>query len=122
MTSPAAHEQGRTLPILFFGIFAPPIAWTARLLVGYALVPVACDIENLLVLHAVSAATLLVSIAAGVVSYIGWRGRAPEDAPTSLERYRWASLFGIFMSAIFSLSIILESLGNFVLDPCQRSI
>jgi hypothetical protein len=123
VTTRAAHERGSTLPLLFFGVFAPPLAWTARLLIAYALVPLACDTSTNLWLHAVSGAMLAVSVAAGAVSYFGWRrSRTPEDAPLSAERYRWASLFGLFMSAVFSLAIVLESASNFVVDPCQRSV
>lgn len=122
MTRPIAHETGRTVPVLAFAIFGPAAAWTARLLVAYALVPLACETGTNLWLHAVSAAMLAVSIAVGVVAYFGWRGPSPEDAPDSTQRYRWAMLFGIGMSVIFSLAIVYESAANFVFDPCQRSV
>lgn len=107
---------------LWFGVSAGALAWSAHLLVSYALLPVACTTGLSTVLHAVTAGALLVTLAGGVVAWRGWRaGRSAE--PTARNRqqigHRWyMGLSGVLLDALFGFAILLEGLPVAFLGPC----
>lgn len=109
--------------LLWFGFLGGPIAWSARLLISYPLVPVACDLGSELILHAVTAVTALLAISAGAVSLWNQRrlGNATE-ADAGAEMSRWPIHFaraGAWLSALFLLAILAEGMTVLLESPCR---
>ena len=110
---------------MWFGLLAGPIAWSLRLLIGYPLVPVACEQGTSILLHLVSAGFLLVTLAGAVVAWWSYRqardetrtAREGADAWT-VERTRFMALLGLLVSGLFALVIVAEWLTVFFTDPC----
>jgi putative membrane protein len=107
------------LATLWFAFFGGAVAWTARLLVSYPLVPLACDTGSTLPLHLVTAGSATLAVTAGLV---GWRlcrrlGGGGEDAPA--PRQAFMARTGVLLSGIFLLSIVLEGASPVLQgDPC----
>ena len=107
---------------LWFGLLASPIAWALHLTLSYPLVPVVCAAGWELLLHAITAATALVALAAGWVS---WRSlqqirEDPEAVPVQARsRGRFMAVSGLLLSALFLLVILVEGLPVFLLSACD---
>jgi hypothetical protein len=116
------HRREVSLPLLWFSVLTGPLAWTLHLLVSYPLVPVACAADQPWLLHAVTIATELITIAAAYVGYRGWQ-ESRSDPDTGVRGrasgYRhFLSLSGLLMSLLFILVILFEGLPAVLLSPC----
>ena len=113
-------ETGR--PKFWLAVSAGALAWTAHLLVSYALVPVACATGLAWILHAVTLATLLPTIVAGRVCYGVWKRRRDEEGPSPRGReagyQQYLGLSGALLNALFGFAILLEGLPVAILSPC----
>lgn len=119
--APPRAEATSAVP-LWFGVLAGPIAWTVHLLLSYALLPLACASGLLILLHAVTLATALVTAAAGFVAYRrqsepGTDDRGGVRGP-STGYVRFMARSGVALSALFLFVILLEGLPVFFLGPC----
>ncbi len=115
---------------LWFGVFGPPAAWAAQVLLGDALYEFGCapgftprDVLGVpfevvaLLVTAVLAAT---ASAAGFVAAAAWRrlGREREEAAPSWIRARAMALGGMVSSGLFTLLIAFGFLPPLILRGC----
>lgn len=117
---------------LWFGVLGGPVAWSTQLIVNYSLeewfacAPSATARGEVLGLQVPTAALIvsgtlaMIAVAAGAVSYLGYRRiRANGDEVTT--RIRWMALAGI-MNSVLYLIVILASFGPpLLLDVCEVS-
>lgn len=96
---------------LWFALLGGPVAWALHLFVGYALVPVACRVQTVLPLVALTVAMGVVAIASAGV---GWRLR---DAPHTAGLMAKA---GMGAGVLFLFVILAESAPFIVEDVCQE--
>ncbi|HKY53877.1 MAG TPA: hypothetical protein VJM08_06190 [Anaerolineales bacterium] len=120
----------------WFHFLGGAILWSAHFLISYGWVEFACR-ANLLVLDStvlgvtvLSWSVLLLTLVATLAAlYVGWSAyqswrqlRSKEEAREidnwSVEAHRFMALSGIFLSALFSLVILLTGLPALVLGPC----
>lgn len=146
MTAPAAPLRPSArdaasvgLGALWFGLLAAPLAWSAQLMVDYALIAHACfpdaamrDVPILAsartIVLAVSALAILAAVAGIVVATRSY-GRAGghhesdrqqfHDAPIPEGRARFMALAGVLASSLFLGGIVIHALGIVMLSPCK---
>lgn len=123
---PPAAASNRAL---WFGVFAPPVAWSFDLLASIALHYDYCaallgrtfrpwtGIGVILALLGV--AMLMLSLAGGAV---GWRAHASLGTDTGrgdtdLDRRRFMARASLIVSALFSFGIVLRLIAPFILPP-----
>ena len=101
------------------GLLGGLIAWSAQLLVSYALIPLVCASGALVLLHLVTLVTALAALAAGLVAWQVWEqpsggasGRRPSEAR------RFLGLGGVLLDALFLALILAGGAASFVLSPC----
>ena len=104
------------------GLYAGPIAWLVSLQVKYALVPWICAHQVQLV-HPVTLASALISIAGGFLSWRAWSRASPgppADRSGGGRPHRFVALMGVLAAALFTLVILLQGAAAFVLQGCER--
>jgi hypothetical protein len=110
-------------PRLWFAMLAGPIAWSAHLLLSYALVPIACDTGWSFLLVVVTAVTALASLTGALVSRRlpgSDIGNTPDTRlANASERTRFITHAGFTSGIFFTIVIIIQSLPIFFLDPCS---
>jgi TRAP-type C4-dicarboxylate transport system permease small subunit len=107
---------------LWFGLLVPPVAFLLNLELAYALVPAACAATNLLLVHLVHAACLLLAIGGGLVAWRTWKARGsewPGEEGGRVARSRFMAGSGVVGSGLFALVILAQWIPSFVLNPCQ---
>ena len=120
---PTAREFSTTrgILLLWFSVLAGPIAWALNQEISYLFVPWACASGTRLMLHAVTLAALLLSLAG---AFVGWRcwhrtGAEWHDAEGGvIGRSRLMALGGIALGAMFALVILAQGYPSLVLSPC----
>jgi hypothetical protein len=108
------RDRAATSVSLWFGMLGGPLAWAAHEQLSYALVPPACYGGNAWPLHLVTAGSVLVALAAGVVSLRTYASTGAE--PQGAADYMAAT--GILASAFFLFVIVLEWIPGLMLSPC----
>lgn len=110
-------------PRLWFAMLAGPIAWSAHLLLSYALVPVTCDTGWSFLLIVVTVVMALVSLASALVSHRlpGDDTGETRDARTTnaSERTHFIAYAGFRSGIFFAVVIVVQGLPIFFLDPCS---
>lgn len=122
------ESKNATSAWLWFGALGGAIAWAVHLVVLYPLVDVACATGSVLLLHAVTALTLAVALAAalscrrfGRVS----RGGSGEPAgdgdarPRQRSRTEFMARAGLWLDVLFAVAIVAEWIPVLLLDPCK---
>jgi hypothetical protein len=121
--------------LLWFGILAAPLAWTAQVLVAPDLAEVLCypgaaasgrggvygvPLEDFLLYFSVA----LAAVAAGgqAVSWRCWRRLRGSADPTPARRATWMALAGMLVSALFLIAIVVGSIPLFLLESCTPSL
>jgi len=107
---------------LWSGILAGPIAWAFDLEVRYALVKWTCVSQRPALLHAVTAASLLVVAAGACVSWLALQRTAahvPIDGGGPRQRAQFMATLGLASSALFALAIVAGAIPQWMLDACQ---
>ena len=108
--------------MLWTGIVTGPIAWFVNLEVSFALAPAACSDRGKLLLHAAATMALLLTLAAGCLSFSQWHVPQTNDAgePTPYySRRRAMALAGMSLSALFFLVTLAQAIPNVVLGGCE---
>jgi hypothetical protein len=95
--------------LVLFAALAGPLAWSTHNLLSVGLVPVACGLLGMWVLHALTALTAALSASGVVVGLVG-------DVHHPGQRF--AVNTGILLDSFFVLVILAEGIPNFVLNPC----
>jgi hypothetical protein len=104
------------------GLYAGPLAWLVSLQVNYALVPWICA-HHVQLIHPVTVASALISIAGGLLSWRAWRSAGPEVPPDRSgggRPHRFVALVGVLAAALFTLVILLQGAAALVLQGCER--
>ena len=113
-------ETGRLS--LWLAVASGALAWTAHLLVSYALLAVACALDNAWILHAVTVATLVPTVIGARYCYRTWRRYRGEAGPTSQGRsadyQQYLGLSGALLNGLFAFAILLEGLPVAIISPC----
>lgn len=132
------EELTRPVPVAWrtwFGFLGAPSVWAIHFMVVYALMEVGCvagwDRFVVAGINGVALATLLGTllsvpaiVAAGWVAYGLWR-RSPRDTPPGKEtadQNTHVGQAGVFLSVLFLLAVIFETIPVFVLRPCGWGI
>jgi len=106
----------------WFGILTGPLVWLTQFLTNYALVRWECINHGRLALHIVSAVSLAIVVASGIVAlayFLNTRqySAASEQLPA---RPHFMAALGILSASLYSFAIIAQAIPSFILDPCQR--
>ncbi|HEV7859215.1 MAG TPA: hypothetical protein VGO91_11405 [Pyrinomonadaceae bacterium] len=108
---------------LWVGLLCGPLAWLLQLQVGYTLVPWACAHDvNAISLHLVTVVALLLTSLGGFISWRNWQRtgkKERDDEGEAVSRSRFMALLGLFTSAMFFLTILVQGIPSFILHPCQ---
>lgn len=116
-------KQGAGPWTLWAGVLAGPLATLTQLQVNYALVLWACGAGRVWALHLVALLALVVSVAAGLLS---WRNRRragggwESEGAGVVPRSRFMAVVGILISALAALVVVAQWLPIFIHEPCQR--
>jgi hypothetical protein len=115
-------ENPRAIALQWFGILGGPLAWLLQFIVNYALVRRACIAHSTTALHVVSALFLLVVIAAGIVSLLGFLKARQQftSEDEAAARPHFLALLGLLTSSLYTLGIIMQVIASFVWSPCLR--
>jgi hypothetical protein len=114
---------------LLFAVLGAPVAWSLHFLLIYFLVTLFCTTGSRGAGVAVGIATALfavISAAAGVVAYRGWRrtGAAGgwDRAVTEADQHRSSFLLmmGMLAGALFTLLIFTEALPTLFVQACPE--
>jgi hypothetical protein len=120
----------RTKPSPFFatdevswiGLSAGPLAWFAAHVLNYAIVPWSCATHDKLALHLVSLVSLLIVAVGAAIAWRDWRSHntvsAESDDPAG--RAHFIGLLAFCSCLVFGLVLLMEGIGQFYFDPCQR--
>jgi hypothetical protein len=107
---------------LWLALLTGPVAWMIGLVAKYAVVPFACGSTNTWSLHAISIATLIITLIAGFVGWQVWQraGREwPSESATPMARTRFMAVMALMSSALFALAIVAQWLSSAYLNPCM---
>jgi hypothetical protein len=108
--------------LLFGGLLLPPLAWFLDLQTSYAMLKWACEHQRRDLVLAVPAASLIVVILAGALSWWSWirvRNAARADGGRMEDRSYVLAIAGLGMSALFALLIATTIAQRALLSPCQ---
>ncbi len=124
MAATAPRENGFGVWRVLFGYLGGAVAWALHLGIGYALVQVACLTGTAIGIHIVTLIALLITIAAGLVSYGIWQRSRGHESETGEGEWSWRrnsflGLSGMLMNGLFVLAILYAGIPAFFLDPCH---
>lgn len=118
---------------LWFGILAPPAAWTAAELVGYALVGRTCGAGGpaagpatwqWTALFSVTASAAAVTLGAMAIAYGVFRrrtGGAPLTRTDARDRVEFMAAGGVILGSMLLLNIVYFGIMPMIVDPCLRT-
>jgi hypothetical protein len=133
---PAPHRERVRLLELILVTFAPPLAWSAHLVVNYAFSSRACypdrtpqnspSFDELwLLLIVVDVAALAISAAAAALAYRNWQASAQEAAEhgspmveTGEGRTRFLASWGLMIGAGFFVAVAFDFVGLWIIPIC----
>ena len=127
------RREGRGSALLWFGVLGAPLAWTVELVAGYSLEEwFACspatstpgDILGLdvrAVALGISLATVVVAVAAGLVSLRCLRRIEPDATDRVHQRARWMAIAGIMNSTLYGLAIVTSMFAPLILRVCETT-
>lgn len=106
-------------------VISGPILWVLQLLIGYVLVPVACQRNSHWIILGISIVAALPALAMGLIAYRGWRRHSVEtrqpdvknlDEPIGLGEFFGSA--GALMSTLFFVLIAATAVYSLFLNPC----
>lgn len=134
---PAPYRGHVGLSTLWFGLLAPPAAWSIQIVVSYSLASLVCFPHDTplaapvftgtwWILLAINAAALAATVAAILVAYRAWhaslRDRPSDSAASALEsgagRSRFMAISGILLGGGFVVLSIFMISTLFVVPLC----
>lgn len=102
------------------GIAAGPSAWAGSTQLNYALVPQQCA-ERWIAVPVVSLVLICLCLLGGGLSWQAWQqGGASAKKDRTFETERFVAMVGILLSALFALTISMQTAASFILDSCIR--
>jgi hypothetical protein len=111
-----------SLVVLWFAILAGPVAWAAHLTIEYFLVTVHCQLNGgstSLYMDAVTAATVVLCVAGGLVGLLIWRQLSGEHG-SQVDRARFMAGAGVLLSLLFLVGIVLATVPVHALEACNE--
>jgi hypothetical protein len=123
-------EQTRTSRsvLAWYGVLGGPVAWTVELLAGYGTEEAACSAGSTSsglvgnadsTVGAITVATLLVALGAGLAARAIRHGVATGELPDPRGRVAFMARVGMIASPLFALAIVLSGIPIFALDACR---
>ena len=109
-------------PLVWWTMFAGPLAWACDLGFSYVLAQHACSTGHHYVLHVITVVCALVALsgcAAGWRAYNALPEEATEEGMRPMDRAHFQVLFGIVFSLAFTVVIVAEAVPRWILNPCQ---
>jgi hypothetical protein len=108
---------------VWFGVLAPPLAWAAQLVAGYAFEEAGCGRSDASLwgagLGGLTSIVVIVcgvlAVAGGAVSFLAWRAW-PTDGSGAVP---FLAAWGVTASFIFVLAIALTGISLVPLDVCN---
>jgi hypothetical protein len=125
MTASVANRRGESgRRRVWFGVLAPPGAWAAQLVIGYAFQEAGCGRPDASLwgagLDGLTGIVVIVcgalAVAGGAASLTAWRASRPSEASGVVA---FLAVWGIAASFIFLLAIVLTGISLFPLDACN---
>jgi hypothetical protein len=116
-------KEGAGPVALWAGVLAGPLAMLTQLEVNYALVLWACGAGREWALHVVALLALVVTVAAGLLSWRNWRlagANWDDEGAGVIPRSRFMSVVGVLISALTALVVVAQWIPIFVYGPCER--
>lgn len=117
-------RRGAGSSLAWFGLAAPPLAWTVQLLVGYSMQEAGCGrpnsnlwgagLEPLTAIVLVACAAL--ALAGGIAALAALRAAGANDPR---GRVGFVAVSGIVASVVFGFAIALSAIPLFSLDACR---
>ena len=117
-----AEAPPRALVTLWIAVLSGPVLLLWSQEAKYATVGWACRSGHELVLHAISALTLLLVLAAVAVAVLRWRaagGSETTDGPDREARTRFFASVGVMLGGLSALIVIAQWLPQIFYSPCQ---
>jgi hypothetical protein len=115
-------EQGHTPPLIWWCMFAGPIAWAADLGFSYVLTQHSCSTGHHYVLHVITLVCFLLALS-GAFAGLYENFRTPDDAVEEGRRPRdrayFQVLFGLIFSFAFAVAVVAASVPRWILSPCD---
>jgi hypothetical protein len=110
--------------LLWLGVFAPPLAWTAQLVVGYGVEEADCSAGSGS-FDAAHLVTVWTSVAAGVVTVVSllaaawlWR-ETRERSPDDRGRIPFLAGVGVLNGLLFLALIVMTAVGVTHFESCR---
>lgn len=129
------RAETRQSLLLWFGILAAPLAWTAQVVIAPDLSEILCypgaegsgrgelygiGLEPFL--FTLTAAMTLVAIAGVAVSYSCRRRLSRSEDATTGRRASWMALAGILVSTLFLIAIVVGFFPMLFLESCRSPL
>jgi hypothetical protein len=118
--------------VLWFGLLAPPLAWGAHLLMGDGIFELGCTrafSEKAILGVPLAVAAVIetvvmaaISVVAGVLALLAWRGLRREADGTSHGRATAMAVMGMASGLFYFLIILFGLLPPILLRACETSL
>jgi hypothetical protein len=108
---------------LWIGILLPPLVWAAQMQTIYLTSEWACYAKDYSWNHAVSIASLVLSLVGIWVAYSEWKavGGGTEDENSDQDtRRRFMSILGMLLGSLFTALIFAQWLPTAMGVPCSK--
>lgn len=115
-------EPGRTPPLIWWCIYAGPIAWVADLSFSYVLTQHTCSTGHHYVLHVITVVCFSIALSGGVAGlyeHFKTPEHALEEGRRPVDRAYFQILFGVIFSVAFAVAIIAAAVPRWILSPCD---
>jgi hypothetical protein len=115
-------RDGSPTGLLALAVFLGPAAALADLQVAYMLVAPSCESGSTLPLHLVHAVMFAVALAGVGCGWVALHRAGAGELHTDAgrpARSRFLAVVGMLLSALFAAVVVAQSVGDFVLSPCQ---
>jgi hypothetical protein len=114
--------------LMWLGIAAAPAAWAVEHIFGWGVSEAACDPGRVgsafttwaAVLCAAAAAVALGGLVAAIFAFRAVKGDAEQDSDPPPGRIWLMSIFGLVVSPIFLMMIVLTGAGTLLLGHCHQ--
>lgn len=117
-----SQHHGPPALVAFWAVLGSALSWAFHIGARYPLVPLACQHDLSVVLHLVTALSV---VGIAFSCWASWkllrRGREPSVAArTRAQRWRFFGRAGLLLALLFSLAVAAELLPTFLQPPCSE--
>jgi hypothetical protein len=116
-SSPLAQTTSSSLPALWVGILAGPVAWACDEVIGYSITAHECSTGSMRGLHSLTVVSFCLCILGGLCARNG-RPDGSADG-TRAERQRVMAIAGMILSIAFAVAILATGIPKWMLSPCD---